>query len=210
MARNTQEENNVNEVENTVQTSGADVDNTGSGITQTQPSSSIRVPEKTEVEFIAEMKKVKDVSVSNLERFDANIQRSAEKIKFNMDAMSAPTREKLDRMKMKYGISRPKINVQKEVGGVRISVMPGNRPIMREQENGYQANIPDWGMPPSLFIITSDMWKGFAIPARDAINLKAVLDEFFKEHRDLMEFGRDMAIDIENAEALQKKKYDEF
>ena len=210
MARNTQEENNTNEVENLAQASVSDVGNADVGITQTQPSSAISVPEKTDAEFVAGLKGIKDVSVSNLERFDAAIKRSAEKVQFNSEAMSASTKEKLERLKMKYGIRRPKLNIAKEAGGVRVSVMPGNRPVMREQENGYQASIPEWNMPLGLYVQTENMRKGVMIQARDAINLKSVLDEFFKEHRELMEFGRDFGIDIENAEMLQKKKYDEF
>ncbi len=208
MARNnTTEEQNTNENENKEQIGGPEVQSTGADIS---PTPRPVVAEKSNEAYIAGLTKLRDVPLELLETYDASIARNAETIAFNKGAMSPETKAKLEQLQMKYGILRPRINVSKSLGGVRVSVMPGNRPIMKQQENGYQATIPEWFIPFNLYITTEGMRKGVMIPGRDAINVMNVLNEFFKEHRDIMEFGRDFSIDIENAEAALKKTLDEF
>jgi hypothetical protein len=198
MAKNTTEETNVNEV------GGTDVGvSPQSFIPQAAP-----VSEKTDAEYIAGLQKLRDVSVEDVERYVAAINRRSEKILFNKNAMSSMTKERLMSLQKKFGYARPRFNISKEIGGVRVSVMPGNRPIMKTQENGYQASIPEWNIPFNLYIVGPSMSKGFSIPARDAINVKNVLNQFFEENRELMEFGRDFSVDIEQAEANMKKSFD--
>ena len=201
MARNTTtEESYVNE------NGGAEVGvSSRSSIPQ-----KVSVPEKTDAEYIAGLQKVRDVSAEDIERYAAAMNRSEEKIRFNKDAMSSATKDRLDALRVKYGYARPKVNVSEAMGGVRVSVMPGNRPVMKTQENGFQASIPEWNVPFSLYIVSPGMRKGVAIPARDAINVMNVLNQFFGKHREIMEFGRDFAIDIEQAEANLKKTFDQF
>ncbi len=206
MARNnTTEEQNLNENENKEQNGGSEVQSAG----LVQPPLPV-VTEKSNEAYIAGLTKLRDVPMELLESYDASIARNAETIAFNKGAMSPETKARLEQLQMKYGFLRPRINVSKALGGVRVSVMPGNRPIMKQQENGYQATIPEWFIPFNLYITTEGMRKGVMIPGRDAINVMNVLNEFFKEHRDIMEFGRDFSIDIENAEAALKKTLDEF
>lgn len=202
MARNTNTEENA---ENLTQNSGSDVSTVDTGITQTKG-----LNEKSDLEYIAELKNVRDVNPANLERFDAAIKRNAETVAFNKQAMRPETKERLQKLQNKYGISRPRLNASKTAGGVRISVMPGNRPIMKEQENGYQASIPEWYIPLNLYVQSEGMRKGVMIPGRDAINIMNALNKFFDEYRDIMEFARDFAVDIEDAEASLKKSFDAF
>lgn len=204
---NTAEEMNGNENENNVQVGGSEVQSAGVGVSQTVKPA---VAEKSDVEYIAGIRNLRDVPMELLESYDASIARNAEVIEFNKGAMSPETKAKLEKLQMKYGVLRPKINVSKSIGGVRVSVMPGNRPIMKQQENGYQASVPDWNIPFKLYITTEGMHKGIIIPGRDAINVMNVLNMFFKEHRDIMEFGAAFAIDIENAESALKKTLDAF
>lgn len=206
MARNnTTEEQKVNENENKEQSETPEVQSAGIA----QPPRPV-VTEKSNEAYIAGLTKLRDVPMELLETYDASIARNAETIAFNKGAMSPETKARLEQLQMKYGILRPRINVSKSLGGVRVSVMPGNRPIMKQQENGYQATIPEWYIPFNLYITTEGMRKGVMIPGRDAINVMNVLNEFFKEHRDIMEFGRDFSVDIENAESALKKTLDEF